>query len=129
MSRNVLEKLAKNEDLDEADVQYAIQMGYDLPEKYSDKVEAHKAAFDTFGRPNGMVVQGGSFPSADNSGPGLFLGVEELESLTKDQLSSLADVKGLEVSGTKAEMVAQLSGTDASEEVVEAEDEEDAGQG
>src|SRR4051812_4791912 len=101
MSRNVLEKLAKDEELDDADVQYALQMGYDLPEKYSDKVQAHQAAFDTFGRPSGMVVQNGSFPAADNtnSGPGLFLSVEELESLTKDQLSALADAKGVEASG------------------------------
>lgn len=124
MSRNVAEKIANNEPLDEDDVQYAVDRGMNLPEEYSGQVSALKTGFDSFGRPHGQVVQGGSFPMPDNSGPGLFLSVEELESLTTDQLRTLAEVKGIEVSGRKASVVEQLAGAESS-----AEDTDEAEQG
>lgn len=108
MSRNVLEKLANDETLDDDDVQYARDHGIALPEEYG--VDPGMTQVDPGSTPV-PVVSGPTYPMAQQeSEPGLFLTPDQLDLLTVNELTSLADAAEIEVSGKKADIIEQLSG-------------------
>jgi len=115
MSRNVAEKLANDEQLDEDDVQYARDHGIALPEEYGVDPGMSQVEPGTTPVP---VVSGPAYPMAQRqqqpSEPGLFLNTDQLEMLTVSELTTLADAADVEVSGKKADIIAQLSGGTAS---------------
>ena len=108
MSRNVLEKLANDETLDDDDVQYARDHGIALPEEYG--VDPGMTQVEPGSTPV-PVVSGSTYPMAQQeSEPGLFLTPDQLDLLTVNELTSLADAAEIEVSGKKADIIDQLSG-------------------
>lgn len=111
MARNVREKIANGEKLDDLDVQYAVERGIELPEEYGQKASSvvHNMG-GNFGQPPVPVVDGGSYPQPNDQGPGLFLTEDQLGSLKNDVLREIAETVGVEVSGKKSSIVAQLSG-------------------
>lgn len=114
MSRNVMEKLANSEQLDEEDVRYATDRGIALPEEYNTQVSQFQQEV-SFGTPvGGPVVQGGSLPQPQQQmGPGLFLSEDALESLSVSTLHEVAEAAGVEVTARKkADVVAQLAGAE-----------------
>jgi hypothetical protein len=111
MARNVREKLANGEKLDDRDVQYAVERGIELPEEYGQKAASVQHEMGgNFGQPPVPVVDGGSYPQPNDQGPGLFLTEDQLSSLTNDVLRDIAEAAGVEVSGRKSSIIAQLSG-------------------
>jgi len=127
MSVDIVGKLAKGESLSDDDVAYAVAHSIVLPEEYGEAENQQRQAITFAGVPtDGTPVYGtgAAFPSA-GSGPGLFLDPDELSALTKAELQALADVKGMEASGTKADIVASLTGQAAPEE----SDENDSDEG
>jgi hypothetical protein len=128
MSRNIDEKLASGETLSDDDVAYASDHNIALPEEYGAAVKEHQAGVgEDGGRPIEPVFQTGpAFASPQEAmGPGVFLSEEELDGLNVGQLRAIAEVKGVEVSGRKASIVATLAS--GAEAATDEEDEEDEG--
>lgn len=124
LASQIQEKLDKGTSLSDEEVAWAADHSMELPEEYGDAVRSHTAEREA-GRPYDPLLETGpAFAQPGPSGPGLFLTEDQLNSLTKDMLFSLAEATEQEVSGTKAEMVAQLAGTASSEPEDEYEDEE-----
>lgn len=114
--RDIEGKLADGKTLNDDDIAYASDHAIALPAEYDDAVAAHQKEL--------MSGKPAVYPTESVSmGPGLFLSEDELGSLNKAELQSLADAKGIEASGTKAAMVATLSGGAAPTEEAEAEEE------
>jgi len=120
MSIDIAGKLASGKKLTDDEIEYASDRGIELPDEYDAAVKSYRLSIgDDGARPPEPVFQTGPAFAAPVD-PGLFLSEDELGQMTKDQLLAVGDLKGVELSGTKAEMVAALAGT-------EAESEEDEG--
>jgi len=127
MSRNVQEKLAKNQKLDDDDVEYARQRGIALPDEYGE-ASGTVSQLEPGTTPVPVAQTGPAYPmpGRDQQGPGVFLTADELESLTAAEIESVAEAKGVEISGrSKAAKVASLVGGGAPAEEAEAEAESD----
>lgn len=111
MSRNVPEKIAKGEDLDEDDLIYARDHGIALPPEYETELEGGMTQVEPGTTPT-PVVSGPAYPqpSRAQTEPGLFLTPDQLDSLAVGQLKQLAEAADIEVSGKKADIISQLSG-------------------
>lgn len=124
MSRDIEGMLASGEKLSDEDVAYATDHGINLPEEYGAAVQERKATTE-MGLHEGPLVQTGPQYASAPGEPGLFLSEDALSGLTKPVLEAIADAAGIEVNGTKPEMVAALSGSPVSDdESDEDEDEE-----
>lgn len=126
MSRDILGKLANGEELDEDDVAYATEHAIPLPEEYEQAVTSHTEQM-VAGRPPDPVFQGGPSAPPAVSGPALYLDEDELLGLKNDTLKEIANVKGADVGGNKANVVSMLLGgaSTESEEEDELEDDEE----
>lgn len=106
MSQDVLTKLNEGKKLDDDEVAYARQHAIPLPEEYGTPAAVQVDPTQT---PLPVVQTGPAFESAaQDLGPGLFLTLDQLESLNKGQLKALAEVAGYEVaSGAKKDDLVQ----------------------
>jgi hypothetical protein len=131
MSLDVQTKLAKGDKLDDDEVAYARQHAIPLPEEYGSPVAVQVDPTQT---PLPVVQTGPAFEGAEQDapdlGPGLFLTVDQLESLNKEDLKKIAEVAGFEVaSGAKKDdLVAALAyggAVEGGEDEAEPEDDEE----
>jgi len=118
MSINIAEKIANDETLSEDEIKYAVDRGMALPEEYDEQVGTVQAAMDPTGRPLAPVAQTGPAyeQPAQDMGPGVFLSDEDLAALDKGTLEKIGGLVGAELSGTKAEMIEQLTGSEESDD-------------
>jgi hypothetical protein len=116
MSRDIAGKLASGEKLTEDEVAYASDRGISLPEEYGEKVRTYQMQRELGATPSPVFQGGGAFGmgTMESSGPGVFLSEEELGTLTKDTLAAIGDAKGVELGGSKAEMLSDLVGGSSS---------------
>lgn len=123
MSLDIQGKLAKGEKLTDEEVRYAADREIALPEEYDDAVKAHKGSIGDDGAAQPVFQTGDAFAQPQQGPPGLFLSQDDLSGMTKDMLVTLGEAAGVEVSGTKSDMIAQLSGAEVSESEDDEEDE------
>lgn len=112
MSRNILEKLANEEELDDDDIAYARDRGIKLPEEYGPGPESMTEESEGPARPQEPVVQGKDFgPESEES-------ADELEQLTKAELKAMAEERGLDVpsGSTKQDIIDLLTGEEPEDE-------------
>jgi len=123
MSIDIAGKLASGKKLTDDEIEYASDRGIELPDEYDAAVKSYRLSIgDDGARPPEPVFQTGP-AFASPASPGLFLSEDELGQMTKDQLVTLGELKDQDLSGTKAEMVAALAGTEVAGESESDEDE------
>jgi hypothetical protein len=108
MAIDIAAKLASGETLTEFEVKYARDRGIALPEEYGVPAGEIKAESGDFGRPPRPTISVDQYPRPSEAQPGVTLDEDTLNAMTKAQIADLGAAMGVELSGTKAEMIAQL---------------------
>lgn len=117
LAAKIEEKLAGSGKLSDDEVQWAADHSMALPEEYADHVRDYQAQ-RIAGRPYDPLMQtGAAFAQPNQSGPGVFLSEDDLNQMNKDMLVTIGEATGVELSGTKAQMVATLSGGGSEEQL------------
>lgn len=126
MARDVLDKVAAGDKLDDDDIAYAVGRSLDLGPEYADKVAGVSQQLADAVRPPTPVFQTGPAYPMPSQGPGVFLSEDDLSKLKNPTLEEIGDVLGIDVSGNKSEMVGALAGSEpvADDSDVDEEDEE-----